>query len=95
MSVLDREMETYRRELPRLLEEPANREKYVLIHKDAVAGIYDDLNSGMEAGYEMFLLDPFMVKKITANEKPLFSSRELRCPSSTAASITAARSSMR
>lgn len=77
---LKTELETFHRELPNLLAEPANHEKYVLIHGETVAGIYPDLLSGHEAGEEKYEFAPFLVKRITAHEKPLYFSRNLRCP---------------
>ena len=43
---LKTELETFQRELPKLLAEPANLEKFVLIHGENVAGVYPDLLSG-------------------------------------------------
>ena len=77
---LKTELETFQRELPKLLAEPANLEKFVLIHGENVAGVYPDLLSGLEAGLEKFELAPYLVKRITAHEKPLYFSRNLRCP---------------
>lgn len=77
---LKTELETFRRELPGLLAEPANLEKFVLIRGETVAGIYPDLLSGLDAGEEQFEFAPFLVKQITEHEKPLYFSRNLRCP---------------
>lgn len=82
-TALDTEMDTFRRELPKLLADPANRGKFALIHGDAVADIYPSFEAGLAAGYDRFGLDPFMVKEITDTERPLYFSRNLRCPSST------------
>ena len=79
-SALETELATFRRELPSLLADPVNLEKYVLIHGESVAGVYPDLESGLTAGYEQFELAPFLVKMITAYEKPRYFSRNLRCP---------------
>lgn len=65
--VLDREMETYRRELPRLL---ADEGKYVLIHGDDVAGIFATDEEAVEAGDERFGLEPFLVHRIARVEVP-------------------------
>jgi len=79
-TTLKTELETFRREFPNLLAEPANHEKFVLIHGETVAGIYPDLKSGLEAGLEKFEFAPYLVKRITAYEKPPYFSRNLRCP---------------
>jgi UDP-2,3-diacylglucosamine pyrophosphatase LpxH len=68
-SLLDQEMTTYRAKLPELLEKDAGR--YVLIHGDDVIGTYENLNQAMEEGYERWLFEPFLVKKIVANEQPI------------------------
>ena len=79
-TTLKTELETFLRELPHLLAEPANRDKYVLIRGDAVAGIYPDQLSGLQAGRDLFELAPYLVKRIAAHEQPLYFSRNLRCP---------------
>jgi hypothetical protein len=82
MSVaLDTEMETFRRELPTLLADPANRGRFALVHNDEVVDVYPSFEAGLAAGYDRFGLEPFMVKEITDNERPLYFSRNLRCPS--------------
>lgn len=75
---LDRELETYRRELPGLL---AHEGKFVLIHGDVVSGIFDTREQALQAGYDRFGLDVFLAKQIAAKEKPLYFSRNIRqCP---------------
>lgn len=84
MSVaLETELDTFQRELPGLLADPANRDKYALVHRDTVAGIYADRTVAVEVGYDRFGLEPFLVKKVTDREEPLYFSRNLHpCPSS-------------
>jgi hypothetical protein len=77
---LETELATFRRELPALLADPANQGKYVLIHGGEIAGIFPDVESGLEAGYDRFELAPFLVKQIAAREEPKYFSRNLRCP---------------
>lgn len=77
---LDREMETFQRELSNLLRTESNRDKFVLIHDDKVDSVWSTVEEGLDAGYERFGLDIFLVKKITDHEKPIYFSRNLtRC----------------
>jgi hypothetical protein len=77
---LEKELATYRRELPNLL---ANTGKFVLIHGDAVAGIWETYPDAIQEGYRLFGLEPFMVKQIQAVEfvHSLTRDVELRCRS--------------
>ncbi len=75
MAVLDREWETFQANLPALLEKEAGR--YVLIHGDQVAGVWNTNQEALEEGYRRFLLEPFLVQHIVADEKPIFVPREL------------------
>jgi hypothetical protein len=78
-AALETEMGTFRRELPGLLADPANRGRFVLIQGGLVAGLFPTFDAGLEAGYDRFGLEPFMVKEVTDREKPLYFSRPLRC----------------
>lgn len=80
-ATLDRELETFRRELPNLLADPANRGQFALVGGTAVAGVYPTFDAALAAGYERFGLDPFLVKEVTEHEVPRYFSRNLRCPS--------------
>jgi hypothetical protein len=78
---LEKETETYNRKLPELL---ANEGKFVLIHADEVAGVWDTYEDALRAGYAKYGLIPFMVKKIQSVEQVLRFSRDLTpCPTST------------
>lgn len=79
---LEKELETFRRELPRLLADPANQGKYVLIKGDKVLGIYPTLREAVDAGYEVVgISTPFLANHIVEHEKPLYFPRNLtRCP---------------
>ena len=77
---LEKEMETFRRELPALLADPANRGQFALVHGDAVAGLYPTFEAALSAGYDRFGLSPFLVKEVTDHEEPRYFSRNLRCP---------------
>jgi len=77
---LEQELQAFERELPRLLQDPQNRDKFVLIHGDRVEGVWPTTEEALQAGYERFGLEPFLVKKITEHEKPLYFSRNIhRC----------------
>jgi hypothetical protein len=71
---LERELETYRNNLPALL---AHEGKFVLIHGDRIDSFWDTLDQAAEAGYQRFLLEPFLIKKIVAFERPVYSSRNV------------------
>lgn len=80
-SPLARESETFRRELPGLLANPETAGRFVLIHGDAVAGVYDSFDESLAAGYDRFELKPFFVKQVLLNEKPKYFSRNyIPCP---------------
>jgi hypothetical protein len=79
---LERELETFRRELPRLLADPANRGRFALVHDDKVDSVWPTLEEGLEAGYNRFGVESFMVKEVTEHEESQYFSRNLfkRCP---------------
>ncbi len=78
---LERELEAFKRELQRLLTNPENKGKVVLICGDAVDSIWPTVDEALNAGYDKFGLKPFLVKEIVEHEKPLYFSRNLkRCP---------------
>jgi len=77
---LEKELETYTRELPRLLAE-GKQGKYVLIRGEEVGGVFATRDAGLDAGYDRYGLRPFLVKEITERETPLYFSRNVnRCP---------------
>src|SRR2546423_1197591 len=67
---IDREWEFFQASVPALLEKDAGR--YVLIHGDQIAGVWDTKAQALEEGYRRFLLEPFLVQHIVADEKPIF-----------------------
>jgi hypothetical protein len=73
---LKNEMETFRRELQRLLATPENRGKYALIHNDRVESIEPTLDAALAQGYKTFGLSPFMVKQIV-DEEPIYFTRDV------------------
>lgn len=74
---LERELETFRRELPNLLQDAAKRGQFALIHGDQVHGIWPTVDEALEAGYTQFGLDPFLVKEVTDRETPRYFSRSV------------------
>jgi hypothetical protein len=80
-AALDRELEVFDRELPRLLADPANSGRFVLIHGDDLAGVWPTVEAATEAGYDRFELDAFLVKEIVEIERPKYFSRNIsQCP---------------
>ena len=76
---LERELATYHEHMLELL---SSEGKFVLIRGDEIAGRYDSYEKALEAGYERYGLDPFLVKKIQRSEPLHYFSRDLpRCPS--------------
>jgi hypothetical protein len=63
---LEKELQTYRRELPKLLGQEG---KYALVQGDALAGVWDTYEDAIQAGYDKFGLKPFLVKQILAVEQ--------------------------
>jgi hypothetical protein len=64
--VLQKELETYRRELPRLLERAGD---YALINDERVISIWASYEDALQEGYRLFGLRPFLVKQILDTEK--------------------------
>ncbi len=68
MEELEKEFETYRRELPKLLEEHQEG-KHALIYGDKIEGLFDTFSDAIDAGYEKFGLAQFCVKEVRATEE--------------------------
>jgi hypothetical protein len=68
--MLEQELETFRVRLPELLTTAAG--KFVLIHGKDVIGTWDTEIKALEAGYDQFLRQPFLVKQVVAGEQPVF-----------------------
>lgn len=76
---LERELEIFQRELPRLLVE-GQAGKHVLIHGDLVDSVWPTWEEAVEAGYERFELEPFVVKLIAEHEPIYFPRAVVPCP---------------
>ena len=68
--VLEREIETYRKELPRLLA-AGQAGRFVLIKGEQVVGTWDTQAEAIQAGRERFGLEPLAVKKIDPRDVEL------------------------
>ena len=58
---LEKELETYKKELQKLLPSAG---KFVLIHEDKVSGIWGTYQDAIQEGYRVFGLKLFLVKQI-------------------------------
>jgi hypothetical protein len=63
--MLEKELETYRRELPNLLTQAG---KYALVKEDKVVSTWGTYEDALQEGYRLFDLSPFLVKQIQAAE---------------------------
>ena len=77
---LEQETAAFSRALPELLADQ-NAGRFALVHAEHVDSVWDSVDEALEAGYERFGLDPFMVKEIVEREQPIYCSRNVRCPS--------------
>jgi hypothetical protein len=71
---LEKEIATYNEKLPELKE---HQGQYVLIHGDKVVGFYAAYEDAIQAGYQQFKLEPFLVKQVNATEKVLHLTRHV------------------
>jgi hypothetical protein len=69
---LEKELETYGAKLPELKDAEG---KYVLIHGEELAGVFNSYEDAINQGYQRFGLDPFLVKQVHAIEQAQFISR--------------------
>jgi hypothetical protein len=70
----EQELAAFKRELPRLLAEQAsqiNPPRYALVQGDTVHGVWDTEADAVRAGYRLFGLNRFMVKKVEEVEQPI------------------------
>jgi hypothetical protein len=73
---LETELQTYQKRRAELL---AHEGKFVLIHGEEVAGIWDTYEDALKTGYEKYGLEPFMVKRIVEVEAVNYSTRHTPC----------------
>jgi hypothetical protein len=65
--ILAVELNTYRRELGRLLSD-GEEGRWVLAKGDEVVGTWDTFNDAIQVGYDRFGHTPFLVQQILAEE---------------------------
>lgn len=78
--VFQGEWDTYRREVSHLLAE-GHEGRFVLIKGRQIIGLYDTWDAARLAGLGLYLMEPFLVQQILADE-PIFRIRgySLPCP---------------
>lgn len=64
---LERELETWRRKFPELLQHEG---KFALVHGDEIADVFAAYEDAIQAGYQRFGLQPFLVKQVQSDEQP-------------------------
>jgi hypothetical protein len=74
MSALAKETEYYKKLLPSLL---INEGKFAVIHGDKLIGTYDSYEDALKIGYKECGINPFLVKKIAAEENISYFTRDL------------------
>jgi len=74
---LEEELNAFRRELPRLLQQAQNQGKYALVHGGKIEDVLPTIDDALNAGYDRFGLEPFLVQEITDEEKPRYFSRNV------------------
>jgi hypothetical protein len=75
---LEQEISVFERELPSLLKQ-LHEGKFALVSKSEVISVCNSMDEALEAGYDHFGSEPFLVKQIVEHEEPLYCSRHLRC----------------
>ncbi len=60
---LQHELTAYREAVPRLLAE-GDRGRYALVHGDRLDSVWETLDQALDAGYERFGREPFLVMQI-------------------------------
>ncbi|MCP5197531.1 MAG: hypothetical protein H6974_12240 [Gammaproteobacteria bacterium] len=79
MSDLSTELKTYQRLLPTLL---AHQGKFVVIAGDQLLDVFVAYEDALKAAYARFGMQPFLVKRISADEQVSYFTRDLNtaCP---------------
>ncbi len=88
LKLYEREIATYLRELPRLLDE-GHAGRHALIKGDEILSIWDTQGDAIQAGRERFGMDPIYVKTIDPRDPQRFASldaylkaqKDASCPS--------------
>lgn len=74
MTALDTELKTFQKLLPTLLEEQG---RFALICGEELKGVFSAYEDALKSGYDQCGLQPFLVKKISAEEQTFFFTRDL------------------
>ena len=74
---LEKELETFKRELPNLL---AQEGSFVVIRGEDVVGTFVSYEDAIKVAYEKCGLEPFLVKKIQGVEEAQYFTRDLAFP---------------
>jgi hypothetical protein len=75
---LERELEVFRAELPRLLQE-GHKGKFVLIYGEKVLGVFQTQDEAIREGYERCdLKEAFFTREITDKPKIYYFSRNVK-----------------
>ncbi len=75
MNPLQAELETYNKCKDELVAKGEG--KFVLIRADRVAGMWDTYEDALQAGYNQFGLEPFLVKRIQRIDRVQFFTRDI------------------
>ena len=70
---LQKELETFEANKDQLVADSSG--KWVVIHADEIAGVWDTYEDALKSAYEKYGLEPFLVKQILAVEQTQFISR--------------------
>jgi hypothetical protein len=69
---LEKELATYQAKLPELHDQEG---KFALIAGDKLIDCFGTYEDALKAGYQLFKLEPFLVKQIHASERMQFITR--------------------
>lgn len=72
--VLEKELETYKKNLPEL---KAHEGKFVLIQGENIVDFFSSYDDALKEGYKRFSLTPFLVKQVSAVEPVFYVSRPI------------------
>ena len=79
LNPLRKEIETYNRLLPTMLDRQG---KYALVKGSELIDVFESYDDALKAGYAKFQLAPFLVKLIAPAEQVSYFTRDLAaCPS--------------
>ena len=67
--ILKREMEIFNANSYKYL--PEHEGEWILIYREEIVGFYKDIEEGLRYAYEKFNGDPFLLKPIEEDEKPV------------------------